>query len=287
MNYRESQKVRLGDYFNEKWLQDRIEKNPAILGLPGDDLRVIRERRQSSGGRLDFLLRDIEGDRIYEVELMLGPTDASHIIRTIEYWDIERRKNPSKEHRAVIIAEEITARFFNVIYLMNRSIPIIAIKLDALKLGDNDLILHFTKVLDTYETPDDAVDLEASPTDMASWESWASKESMASTNAMIELLKQFGPIKITPNENHIALGTQRQNFCWLHPRKRQPHCHLYLSVGAENIEKGKELLVQAAIPFNPDESGFTFDVNSKDIQEKREILSRLCDLAVTEYSSGP
>ena len=31
---------------------------------------------------------------MYEVEVMLGETDPSHIIRCIEYWDIEKRKYP-------------------------------------------------------------------------------------------------------------------------------------------------------------------------------------------------
>jgi len=30
----------------------------------------------------------------YHVELQLGATDESHIIRTIEYWDTERRRWP-------------------------------------------------------------------------------------------------------------------------------------------------------------------------------------------------
>jgi hypothetical protein len=38
---------------------------------------------------------------------MLGPTDESHLIRTVEYWDIERRKWPGYEHCAVLIAEDV------------------------------------------------------------------------------------------------------------------------------------------------------------------------------------
>ncbi len=43
---------------------------------------------------------------LYEVEIQLDQTDPSHIIRTIEYWDIEKRRNPNYEHQAVIVAEE-------------------------------------------------------------------------------------------------------------------------------------------------------------------------------------
>src|SRR2546422_5830940 len=86
----------------------------------------------------------------YEIEIMLGETDPSHIIRTIEYWDMERQRYPTLEHRAVIVAEEITSRFFNVIRLLNRAVPIIGIQLSAFRVND-EIVLHFTRVLDTYE----------------------------------------------------------------------------------------------------------------------------------------
>jgi RecB family endonuclease NucS len=96
---------------NEKWLQDRIEEDPSLLGL-GDLQLIRREHQQTSGGRLDFLLYDPEQETRYEVEVMLDSLDESHIIRTIKYWDIERQLYPTYEHRAVIVAEEITFRFF-------------------------------------------------------------------------------------------------------------------------------------------------------------------------------
>ncbi len=68
---------------------------------------VQREKIQYSGGRLDLLLSDGDSTR-FEVEVMLGPTDPSHIIRCIEYWDIERRRYPAYDHIAVLVAEEIT-----------------------------------------------------------------------------------------------------------------------------------------------------------------------------------
>ena len=75
---------------------------------------LVREKSVPGGGRLDLLLLDDEEDRRYEVEIQLGPTDPSHIIRTIEYWDVERRRYPAYEHIAVIVAENITTRFLNV-----------------------------------------------------------------------------------------------------------------------------------------------------------------------------
>src|SRR5437868_4241424 len=135
--YTKHKRVRLRDIGKpESWLQDRIAEDPSILGL-GDDLAVYKkEKVQPSGGRLDFMLRDpnTEPETMYEVEVMLGKTDESHIIRTIEYWDVESRsiQYRDRDHRAVIVAEEITNRFFNVIWLLSRSLPIIALQLNTI-----------------------------------------------------------------------------------------------------------------------------------------------------------
>ena len=95
--------------YNEKWVQDRIAEDPSILGL-GDVILKDKERRQPKGGRLDLLLQDSDSNQRYEVEIQLGSTNESHIIRTIEYWDIERKRYPQYDHTAVIVAEDITSR---------------------------------------------------------------------------------------------------------------------------------------------------------------------------------
>ena len=76
MEHRKAKPVRLRELsLDERWLQDRIEEDPSILGL-GDELRLYRrERRQLSGGRIDFVLEDEEEERRYEVEVMLGSVD--------------------------------------------------------------------------------------------------------------------------------------------------------------------------------------------------------------------
>ena len=121
----------------EDVIQAYIFEHPEELGL-GDLTAVKREKMQPSGGRLDLLL---SGEDVrYEVEIQLGATDPSHIIRTIEYWDLERKRYPQYNHCAVIVAEEITGRFMNVISLFNGTIPLIALQLNAFKTGDSVLL---------------------------------------------------------------------------------------------------------------------------------------------------
>src|SRR6266568_5531602 len=144
--------------FDEIWLQTQIYDNPSCLGL-GELEAINRERRQSSGGRLDILLKNPEDDAMYEVEVMLGDTDETHIVRTIEYWDNEKRRWPQRQHYAVLVAEHINRRFFNVIHLLSYSIPIIAVQVSML-IVNGSKTLYFTKVLDTFEEIDDGTSLD-------------------------------------------------------------------------------------------------------------------------------
>src|ERR1700687_5227739 len=133
--------------FTEKWVQDLIASNPSILRL-GDLILRDRERVHPRAGRLDLLLQDPESKRRYEVELQLGSTDEAHIIRTIEYWDIERKRYPQYEHCAVIVAEDITSRFLNIIGLFNGAIPLVAIQMQAFRVSSDAVTLLFTTVVD-------------------------------------------------------------------------------------------------------------------------------------------
>ena len=119
---------------DERWVQARIAEDPGILGL-GDLILKDKERTQPRAGRLDLLLQEPETNRRYEVEVQLGSTDESHIIRTIEYWDIERKRYPQYEHCAVIVAEDITSRFLSIINLFNGTIPLVAIQMQAVRLN--------------------------------------------------------------------------------------------------------------------------------------------------------
>jgi hypothetical protein len=151
---------------DEYWLQDMIYDNPSILGLGNNVKPLNREKSQSSGGRLDILLKDVQDKTMYEVEVMLGETDPSHIIRSIEYWDNEKRKYPQRQHFSVLVAESFERRYFNVIQILSINIPMIAIQADLLEVN-KEYILNFNKILDVYEEPED--NEEATPVNESSW----------------------------------------------------------------------------------------------------------------------
>ena len=284
LEYCKAEAISLKKCSNEKWLQNKIEDDPSIIGL-GDLTIIERERKQSSGGKIDFLFLDPETQTMYETEIMLGATDESHIIRTIEYWDIERRRFPSKDHKAVIVAEEITNRFFNVISLMNRSIPIIAIQLNALKVGEN-IVLNFTKVLDIYEPPEDEEDLGLETVDRAYWENRSNPKSIAIMDGMIEIAKnEYEECRVTYNKHHIALGTQRRNFLWFHPRKKEGYCYLSIKVGKDNLNDSKELLEEIGISFTARKDDIlAISIQTKELEENKENIKEVIAKAIISYS---
>ena len=207
--------------FNERWVQDRIAEDPSILGL-GDVILKDKERIQPRAGRLDLLLQEADGNRRFEVEVQLGATDESHIIRTIEYWDIERKRYPQYDHTAVIIAEDITSRFLNVISLFNGTIPLVAIQMNALKTGDQ-VGLVFTTVLNQVSLGLVEEDEEVSETtDRGFWEKRATKQTVALADELLKLLRPLDPsLELKFNKFYIGLarGGQPDNFVIFRPKK--------------------------------------------------------------------
>lgn len=208
--------------YNEKWLQDQIAEDPSILGLGNLSLRA-KEKIQSSGGRLDLLLEDPDADtpKRYECELQLGATDESHIIRTIEYWDLERKRYPQYDHTAVLVAEDVTSRFLNVVHLFNGHIPLIVLKMTAYEVN-GEIALTFTKILDEVQLgiPDEDENVE--PTNRNYWEKRANTSMLSLTDNLFDSVKEVEPLA-EMNYNKYYIGIMRNkvaaNFCWFKPRK--------------------------------------------------------------------
>lgn len=241
MEYTKAEVVSLKAHpeYNERWLQTLIASDPTILGL-GELLVKDIERKQPRAGRLDILLRDPEDGTRYTVEIQLGRTDETHIIRTIEYWDIERSRYPNYDHVAVIVAEDITSRFLNVINLLNKSIPLVAVQIRALKVG-NALTLDAVKVLDLMPLADDDDDDEidaGNETDRRFWIDRSSDEILAMCDELVGLINETtgDSFELKYNKHYIGLARNRvaDNIVSFIPRRE------YLIVRAKT-ERTEEL----------------------------------------------
>jgi hypothetical protein len=233
---------------NEYWLQDQIAGDPSMLGL--GDLEVVRrEKQQSSGGKLDILLKDPEDDTMYEVEVMLGATDESHIIRTIEYWDLERKRWPQRQHFAVLVAENITRRFFNVIQLFSLSIPIVAIQANVIE-ANGARILHFAKILDTYEEPEDEASATGETYDEAWWKN-RSTSNLETAKAFLKVVSSvYGRMELVYNKYYIAVKIENSFFnqFFLKPRSGNKSL-LGFWVNNTDLEQVSAAFDQKGLPF--------------------------------------
>lgn len=261
---------------DEKWVQARIAEDPSILGLGALVLRD-RERSQPGAGRLDLLLQDPETLRRYEVELQLGKTDETHIIRTIEYWDIERKRYPQYDHCAVIIAEDITSRFLNVISLFNGSIPLIALRMQALAV-DGKVGLVFTKVLDELRLGLVDEDEEVQePTDRAYWESKGSPKTVKLADTLLSMIQTFAPgyeLKFNKHYVGLAVSGQANNFVAFNPQKSAIRLQLKL----DRSDATQKRLEDAGLEVQQYEPRFKFypvRLSSEDIEKNRELLTAM------------
>lgn len=265
--------------FNEQWLCDRIEEDTSILGLGEIEFRD-RERIQSGGGRLDLLFTTLEGDTRFEVEVQLGRTDESHIIRTIEYWDKERNRYPQYEHVAVIVAEDITSRFLNVISLFNKSIPLIAIQVTAVEI-ERSIALVFTTVLDltTIETDEDEEFNE--PKDRTYWEGKASPETLEMTDDLLSLVQDIQPNTILKYNKYyigVVLNGTVKNFVSFVPKKQFVQMEFKIIHSDELDKKASDAGLELR-SYNRYWDRFRIVVTQNDLRERRDILRELIQLA--------
>ncbi len=215
------QKISLKNHpeIKEDLIQKFIFEHPEVLGL-GELTPIQRERIQPAGGRLDMLLGTVDNETRYEVEIQLGATDPSHIIRTIEYWDTEKKRYPQYDHCAVIVAEEITGRFMNVISLFNGAIPLIALQLSAYKI-ENDVSLAFTKVIDRINPGTEEED-EYEVTDRNYWENRSTKKIMKDVDLIFKDLGKYTTgYELKYNKFYIGLAKNgvAKNFISFKPKK--------------------------------------------------------------------
>ena len=269
----------------EAWIQEQIANDPSLLGL-GDLIMKDKERMQPRAGRLDLLLQDAESKRRYEVELQLGETDESHIIRTIEYWDIERKRYPQYDHCAVIIAENVTSRFLNVISLFNGSIPLIAIQMNALKFGE-DIALVFTKVLDVM--PLGLVEEDEEVREVTNRDYWlkrGTQDTVKMVDNCLEIIKSFeSGIELKYNKFYIGLAKDGQacNFCIFKPRKKDLNIEFKMPQSDE-IQKIIDEEGLDDMGYEPRWGSYRIRISKTDLTNKVQVLQMLMQKASISYN---
>jgi hypothetical protein len=275
--------------FSEVWLHDQISNDPSILGLGG--LNVIqRERVQVGAGRLDMLLTDADAESRYEVEILLGPTDPSHIIRTIEYWDIERRRYPAYNHIAVLVAEQVTARFLNVIALFAGSVPIIAIQLNALRVS-NQVVLDFVKVLDQRQLREDDTGEgggAAEPdVDRSTWDARVGATTMKVCDRVAQIANEKAnqKLELKYKKGYVALSVPNSFFNMLGfwPKKNFVQIRFRVTDPETWVQRLSEAGVEAELK---DGTLVLVRLRSSDFEQHEGLLRELIHQAIREKAES-
>ena len=276
-------------HHDERWLHSLLKDDPSLLGLEGDLNVIGSERRQPSGGRLDLLLSnpDTSPPTRYEVEIQLGATDESHIIRTIEYWDIERKRYPQYKHIAVIVAEQVTGRFLNVIQLFNGEIQLIAIQLQLVEVNGSHALIP-ARIVDLFERGTDEED-EGPLANRAYWEEMASPTTLKTVDDMVKYANEIvsdsgGPYQPKYNLHDIGLsqGGRARNFMSFRPQKG----HLVVRMTVKQDDQTQQLLKESGLdPMSSYKADGRYHINLRpgDPETYKESLGNLIRRAHEQY----
>ena len=267
---------------DEVWLQNQIATNPSCLRL-GELELLARERIQSSGGRLDILLKYPEDDSMYEVEVMLGDTDETHIVRTIEYWIREKRKWPRRQHFPVLVAEGMTRRFFDVIQVLSHAIPIIAIQASVVEVNGHRA-LTFQKILDAYEEPEDTDVVEYEAHDEAFWLEKASWTNDTAKTLLNVVKATIGGVELKYLKNYISIAINRNTYFWFHKRA-SPKSLLSVWVGERLIGSAKSLLDTKGIAHTVrKDHTLRITTDKKLIEENADVYRQLSEIVLQAFA---
>ena len=270
--------------FNERWVQERIAEDPSILGI-GELILKDKERNQPGAGRLDLLFQDPDSNLRYEVEIQLGKTDESHIFRTIEYWDIERKRYPQYDHVAVLIAEDITSRFLNIIGLLNGFIPLIAIQLNAIKIGEQ-IALVFTVVLDHRLGLAPEEEEEQEVTDRAYWERRSSKTTLSMADELLRLLKTLDQeLALKYNKFYISVSKDNKpfNFVIFRPKKAALGIEPKLKK-AEEIEIMLDAAGLDVLGYDTRNQRYRIRFSKDELQKHQRLLKEILARAYRDFN---
>jgi len=215
---------------------------------------------------------------------MLGATDETHIIRTIEYWDNEKRKWPQRQHVAVLVAEHINRRFFNVIHLLSYSIPIIAVQASILSANGKKCVF-FTKVLDTFEEIDDGTSLEGGTYNREDWIKKA-KWTLDAADALLNVTKSvFGEPVLNYLKGYVAITVDGSNYMWLH--RRTANKSLLIFRMAQSLQDEAAGLLDARnITYVRKTKTMRVTVDKEMIERNAELFTSIASLVKKSWEVG-
>jgi hypothetical protein len=165
-----------------------------------------------------------------------------------------------------------------VVALFNGMIPLIALQMHALKVGNHTTLL-FTKVMDELSRGlvDEDEDAEAAPTDRAYWEKRATKATVQLADELLGIAREIDPlVELKYNKFYIGLAKNGQpfNFTIFRPRKSTINVDIYLP-RAEEIDKKINDTGIETLDYDARYEAYRLSLHSDDIKKHRTLLKEL------------
>ncbi|MBK9509859.1 MAG: hypothetical protein IPO04_10520 [Cytophagaceae bacterium] len=177
------------------------------------------------------------------MEIMLGETDPSHIIRSIEYWDNEKRKYPQRQHFCVLIAESFDRRYFNILAdsKFKYSNDCYTSRLIGSKWCPH---FKFHKIVDIYIEPEEN-DYEAAATESI-WQKdapWVNDGA----HAFYEMLKPLSSnLTVRYTQSYISVSIASKNTYWFSKRSKPIMVLFFIIKVDEYVEEVKQLCIPSS-----------------------------------------
>jgi hypothetical protein len=186
----------------------------------------------------------------------------------------------------VIVAEEITARFFNVISLFNGFIPLIAIQLNAIEVNDA-VTLVFTTVLDRVTLGVEEEEELDEPRDRAYWEAKGTPATLKLTDELLALVREVEPaVALKYNKHYIGLSRHgvASNYVSFRPRRR----HVIAEFKIPRSEEINQRLADAGVnllAYKTRWGRYCLQVDQEDLETHADLLRELAQQAHDSYGT--
>ena len=169
----------------------------------------------------------------------------------------------------MLVAETINNRFFNVVHLLSLAVPIVGIQANIVQAGDTRA-LHFHKVIDSYEEPEEA-ETSQQPYDEKHWiENYPAQLECAKWyKALLEGL--YGEVATKYFEDYISLAVGGFARVWMTKRK-ESRAFIEVKHGEAGFQEAVDYLNSAGISVGIRSRKFlNFNVNLQQLKDKAAV----------------
>ena len=184
----------------------------------------------------------------------------------------------------MIVAEDITTRFLNVIALFNGTIPLIAIQMHAVKFGDNISLVCSTVLGEVRLGLVDEDEEVQEVTDRARWEKRGNKVTLCMTDEIMGMVKSFDPaIELKYNKFYIGVAKKGQtsNFVIFRPKKDWLRMEIRLERSDETLKQLEEAGLDL-MDYDARWGRYRIRFAKGDIQKQQVFLTSLLKRAYDE-----